>query len=192
MGGLSLLVQGGPPQCPAIPSLEFTHKYEGRRACPHDINISATPVIKINDPLVKVLAPTPRSISEPKAYVLRAPDLKLVNHLIELCSPTENLIWPIWTRPPRLVAKQAAISNCIPLVLTGVDASTSGAMEQITTLMAGMTRRVLFVGPDRMFPPKGGELLETKLTLADVESAPLRELGASMLRDYMLDRTNAP
>jgi hypothetical protein len=189
-GRVAFLLQDTGSQNAIAAGIPCPYDVKKRLPCPHEINLASADVDVIDDPLVQAMSPAPRRPDEPLSYLLHDPDgqlIPVVEALTYMSSPTEVLVGPVWWKTPTEVAGMAALTNVSPVGFTDLTFQNCGRMETLTQALAPSGRRVLFVTRERLFPAVGGVRVETRLSANDLVNVPLREIGATLLRKYMLD-----
>lgn len=191
-GGISFLMQPQNTQNLISPQLAcpFTVvQNKPRVRCPHEIDLEEYGPNPdwMSDPLAQVMAPTPKGNDEP-VYVLHDPDhskLHVALVLAQLCSPTENIVRPIWWYNPSGIARNYRVTNITPMVWMNCRLEHSKELTQHIDLAQANGRRLLLIAenPLPLFGPHIRQI-STDLTTSIAEER-LRAIGAGVLRRHM-------
>lgn len=191
-GKIAFLHQNGPTQYAApVAGLISPFSIERRISCPHAIDLKQAVTSlppEADDPLVRCLLPVPHHPAKPRcSWILDDGGvMPLVEKLVELSSPTQDQVHPLWLFPLRDIGNLVAVTNCTALVLTGATAAASPRIERLLEVLKTSQRRVLFVAEEVLPAFKGLTRIKTELTLEDVEHLPWRGIGSRVVFDYML------
>lgn len=190
-GGIGFLIQGNGEQH-ALPiedlSSGFDVRIPGGIRCPHklDLRYIAPAPPEIDDPLFRVMLPLPASAAGPRAWMIEGP-VEALEPLKVMGAPLEQTEEPIWWRELRDIARSFNATNIGTMVFTLSEVGHTERMLRVMEMARSEGRRLLFVTTRPVPAPPGVQRIETALG-PDVVRLPLRQIGAGVLRNYLLTR----
>lgn len=167
--------------------VHFPHK---RLICPHRIDLSDRVEMDLPDhPLVRAFRPLPRAIDDPIIVIDDNQHNKLlVSQLSRLASPSEVIsIQPIWLFNPSLMSSQLMLTNIQPLVVFGHNISMQDRYYRTADAAFHLPRRLVMMAPKWVSYrlPNALWIDTDDLSLEEVRSLPLEQIGAQILYDRM-------
>jgi hypothetical protein len=194
-GDIALLVQQNRVDHVLCINMDFDVTVKVRRqglSCPHNIHLNDSAGFLPNDTLVGAMLPLPKTLGSPAIHVEDTTENRqLVQRLLRLSStPVSGSMRPLWMGNDKWNADALSLTNISPLVLYGVTNDHMWLARKILDASLYLPRRLIFMGPPEV--SVGGELQRVKPTLssAEISSLPLEQIGAGILKQYMLEKPN--
>ena len=186
-GGIPFLLQGSGAQNLISRDLQAPFEVRVRPrtlSCPHEIDLQLEAEAEwVSDPLAQAMMPLPGH----RVFVLHDVERKwdrTLQHLQRLSSATTALMRPVWWRSPQDATPIYALTNITPIVFFGVTVNQVMDLNRNLDLARTFNRTILISTQTRL-PLLGAQWIETNL--GDVSQEPLEALGATALREYLID-----
>ena len=143
----------------------------------------------LNDPLIQVLLPLPRSEGKKFYYIDDQMD-QLSRYLVlfsGLSSLIRNILRPAWTFKVDDLQKQMSLSNIQALILTQTTTKQQKIVDHVAKLTAYEPRTVLLTGDPDVIATKPCIRIKTdilNISFEDLAKINMQNIGAEVIRRY--------